>query len=57
MADPWDELVDDPECTEGDDDGDHSVPAELLDLHEQLEAAGVTPEDFKKAYGGGREVR
>lgn len=30
---------------------DPSVPTELLDLHVQLEDAGVTPKDFKEAYG------
>lgn len=30
---------------------DPSVPTELLDLHVQLEKAGVTPNEFKEAYG------
>ncbi len=29
---------------------DHSVPTELLDLHVQLEEAGVTPEEFKEVF-------
>lgn len=31
--------------------GEMSVPTELLDLHVQLEEAGVTPETFKEVYG------
>lgn len=30
---------------------DPSVPTELLDLHVQLEEAGVDPKKFKEAYG------
>lgn len=28
-----------------------SVPTELMELHVQLEKAGVTPKQFKEAYG------
>ena len=31
--------------------GDPSVPEGLLDLHVELEEAGVTPEEFKEVYG------
>lgn len=31
--------------------GDPSVPTELLELHTQLEEDGVTPEEFKEAFG------
>lgn len=34
---------------------DPSVPTELLELHVQLEEAGVSPEEFKEAYGN--EIR
>lgn len=30
-----------------------AVPTELLDLHVQLEQAGVSPEEFKEVYGDG----
>lgn len=30
--------------------GDPSVPTELLELHLELEEAGVTPEQFKEAF-------
>lgn len=32
------------------------VPPELLDLHVQLEVAGVTPKEFKEVYGDGDET-
>jgi hypothetical protein len=32
------------------EDVDPSVPTELLDLHVQLEEAGITPEEFKEVY-------
>lgn len=35
--------------------GDPSVPTDLLDLHVQLEDAGVTPEEFKEVYGAAAE--
>lgn len=52
--DPWDDLVDDPDCAEGDDGESHEVPADLLELHVELEDKGVSPEDFKAAFGGDR---
>jgi hypothetical protein len=33
------------------EEGDPSVPTDLLELHVQLEQAKVTPEEFKEAYG------
>ncbi len=32
------------------EDGDPSVPTDLLELHLDLEEAGVTPEEFKAVY-------
>lgn len=29
----------------------HHVPVDLLELHVELEAAGVSPEDFKEVFG------
>ena len=37
------------------EEGDPSVPTDLLELHLTLEDAGVSPEDFKEAYSG--EIR
>lgn len=39
------------ESTESAEDMDPSVPPELLELHLELEDAGVSPEEFKEAYG------
>lgn len=33
------------------EDGDPSVPTDLLDLHVQLEVEGVTAEEFQEVYG------
>lgn len=33
------------------EEGNPSVPTELLELHVELEDAGVTPEELKEAYG------
>lgn len=33
------------------EDGDPSVPTDLLELHVELEEAGVTAEQFKEVYG------
>lgn len=33
------------------EDADPSVPTELMELHLELEEAGVNPADFKEAYG------
>lgn len=33
------------------EDEDPSVPPELLELHVELEVAGVTDEEFKEVYG------
>lgn len=51
-TDPWDELVDDPDCVEGDDAESHEVPGDLLELHLALEEKNCSPEDFKAAFGG-----
>ena len=32
--------------------GDPAVPTDLLELHVDLEEQGVSPEEFKEAYGG-----
>lgn len=40
----------DPEELEDAEDMDPSVPTDLLELHLELEEAGVSPEDFKEAY-------
>lgn len=32
------------------EEGDPAVPTELLDLHVQLEEAGVTAEEFKEVF-------
>lgn len=39
------------EIVDSEDDSDPSVPTELLELHMDLEDAGVTPEEFKEVYG------
>lgn len=39
-----------PEKVENEEDGDPSVPTDLLELHVQLEEEGVTPEEFKEMY-------
>jgi hypothetical protein len=38
------------EETTPNEEGDPSVPADLLELHVELEQAKVTPEEFKEAY-------
>lgn len=32
-----------------------SVPTDLLELHNQLERAGMTPEEFKEVFADGSE--
>ena len=39
------------EFEENAEDADPSVPTDLLELHMELENAGVSPEEFKEAYG------
>lgn len=34
-----------------DGDGDPSVPTELLEIHLECEDHGITPEQFKEAFG------
>ena len=40
------------EVVEDTEDGDPSVPSELLDLHVQLEDDDMTLEKFKEVFGG-----
>lgn len=37
------------------EDADPSVPTDLLELHAELEDAGVTPDEFKEVYGDAAE--
>lgn len=43
----------DPEVSE--EDGDPSVPSDLLELHVELEEKGVSVDDFQEAYGNEQE--